>query len=31
VDALLEAPVATGRCHVEAWLDDRLWIVTSRL
>ena len=21
----------TSRCHVEAWLGDRLWIVTSRL
>jgi hypothetical protein len=30
-EALLDAPANTDRCHVEAWLGDRLWIVTSRL
>lgn len=31
LDALLDAPADTDRCHVEAWLGNRLWIVTSRL
>ncbi len=26
-----EVPADAYRCHVEAWLGDRLWIVTSRL
>jgi len=30
-EALLPAPANTDRCHAEAWLGDRLWIVTSRL
>ncbi len=31
VEAVLPAGESTSLCHVEAWLDDRLWIVTSRL
>lgn len=30
-DAVLPAPANTERCHAEAWLGDRLWIVTSGL
>ncbi|MEX2207163.1 MAG: hypothetical protein WEF50_13120 [Myxococcota bacterium] len=30
-EAVLKADGDTARCHVEAWLDDDLWIVTSRL
>jgi hypothetical protein len=30
-EALLATDGDTARCHVEAWLDDDLWIVTSRL
>jgi len=29
-EAVLDADEATRHCHVEAWLDGRLWIVTSR-
>ncbi len=31
IEARLPAGENTNRCHVEAWLGDRLWIVTSRL
>jgi hypothetical protein len=31
VDAVLQAGDSRDRCHVEAWLGARLWIVTSRL
>ena len=30
-EAVLQGSANTDRCHVEAWLGDRLWIVTSRL
>lgn len=30
-DATLRAPPDAERCHVEAWLGSRLWIVTSPL
>ncbi len=30
-EALLQGSENTDRCHVEAWLGDDLWIVTSRI
>ncbi len=30
-EALLPWPPGAERCHVEAWLDDELWVATSRL
>ena len=30
VEAVLPAGESASLCHVEAWLDERLWIVTSR-
>jgi hypothetical protein len=30
-EIVLQVPPAASRCHVEAWLGSRLWVVTSRL
>ena len=30
-EALLLAPPDAERCHVEAWLGSRLWVITSPL
>jgi hypothetical protein len=30
-EALLRAPADAERCHVEAWLGSRLWVITSPL
>lgn len=31
LETVLEAGDNTSRCHVEAWLGERLWVVTSRI
>jgi hypothetical protein len=30
-EAVLAAPADADRCHVEAWLGERLWVITSPL
>jgi hypothetical protein len=30
-ESVLRAPADADRCHVEAWLGSRLWVVTSQL